>query len=215
MKKKESSFGLIIKIVVLVVVMVGAVGVIANVVGDVNDTIDGFGGSSTNSTTFTTSTTISPSECQDHEYDKNGICIKCGTACAHSDKATAENGNTYCTECGKLYALKAPVLTVNENLMSWEAVPDALCYMIDINGATFKTENTTYAFMSEEAGRFAVSVQAVNGSVVSEKSNGYTFTYYSVSFNAEDHGTIIADTVAVRAGAAYVGMIIPNQGYIL
>lgn len=215
MKKKESSFGLIIKIVVLVVVMVGSVGVIANVVGDVNDTIDGFGGSSTNSTTFTTSTTISPSECQDHEYDKNGICIKCGTACAHSDKATAENGNTYCTECGKLYALKAPGISVSAALISWDAVSDAEGYIVNINGATYKTGNLWYQFTSDEAGEFVVTVQAVNGSIISEKSNPYTFTYYAVTYNADDHGQLVVPSWAVRAGGTYSGTIVPNVGYQL
>lgn len=215
MKKKESSFGLIIKIVVLVVVMVGAVGVIANVVGDVNDTIDGFGGSSTNSTTFTTSTTISPSECQDHEYDKNGICIKCGTACAHSDKATAENGNTYCAECGKLYALKAPGISVSAALISWDAVSDAEGYIVNINGATYKTGNLWYNFTSDEAGEFVVTVQAVNGSIISEKSNPYTFTYYAVTYNANDHGQLVVPSWAVRAGGTYSGTIVPNVGYQL
>ncbi len=214
MKKKESSFQLVIKIVILVAVMVGAIGVIANVVGDVNDTIDGFGGGQ-GTATPTTATTISPSECKAHEYDKNGICTKCGTVCVHTDRAEAENGNTYCSVCGKLYALKAPSISVNDTLISWNAIPDAANYIVNIDGASYKTDKTSYRFMTEEAGDFTVTVQAVNGSVISEKSNTYTFTYYSVSFNAEDHGTIISDTLAVRAGEAYVGMIVANQGHVL
>ena len=216
-KKKESSLNLIIKIVVLVGVMVAVVGIIANVVGDVNDTIDGFGGgaSSTKNTTSTTETMISPSDCENHEYNSSGICSKCGATCGHADKETATNGNTYCAECGKLYALKAPSITVSAALISWDAVPDAESYVVNVNDATYKTENTFYRFSSDEAGEFIVTVQAVSGSVTSEKSNSYTFTYYNVDYNENDHGQLVVPSWVVRAGSSYTGRIVANDGHVL
>lgn len=214
MKKKESSFQMIVKIVVVVALMVGVVGVIANVVGDVNETIDGFGGSSVKTTTATTATTISPSECEEHEY-KDGICMKCGTVCVHADKGAAENGNIYCTECGKLYALKAPVISVNGSTITWSAITDAKSYIVNVNDATYKTENLSYKFTSDAAGEFVVSVQAVCGSITSEKSNAYTFTYYAVRYNPNDHGQLVVPSFAVRAGNLYTGRIDPYDGYML
>ena len=225
MKKKESSFQLVIKIVILVAVMVGAIGVIANVVGDVNDTIDGFGGGQ-GSATPTTATTISPSECKAHEYDKNGICTKCGTVCAHTDRAEAENGNTYCSACGKLYALKAPVLAINDYTVFWEAVSDAELYIVYVNDAVYKTDKLAYECVPGIAGDFVIRVQAVKGTIISEESNACTISYYSVNYDENDHGEIKffpgSDLVPpldalfiVRGGSYYTAYIVPDKGYVL
>ena len=214
--KKQSSLNLIIKIIVLVGVMVAAVSLIMGFVSDVNDTIDGFGNHGTTPTvSTTTATTIPPSECQNHDYDSFGICTKCGTVCGHSEQVVTENGNTYCSECGKLYALKKPVLSVNAALISWDPISDATEYIININHAKYRTINTSYEFTSEQAGEFIITVQAVSGSMVSEKSDSYTFRFYNVLLSPDDQGQIEMSSFVVREGDSCSGTVYPKNGHML
>ena len=225
MKKKENSWKLFFQLVALLAVIILVVGIVIKVIGGINDKIDGFGGgnksTSTTKKTQTTATTISPSQCDNHTFEK-GVCVKCGTVCAHERTEVSDNGNTYCSVCGLLRGLKAPVITVSENVISWEAVPEATGYVVAINAETYGTVNTSYTFTIDKAGTYEITVKAVSNGITSEASNVYTATYYSLSVDLNDRGELgngdgyyNPARFFIREGDTFSGRIYPHSGYAL
>ncbi len=212
---KKSNFTHLMRIFAVVAIAIVVITVISRIVNNVNDKVDSIGGGTkATSTTETEATTIAPSDCTNHEY-KNGACIKCGTVCAHEESAAGDTGNSYCTVCGTLTALKAPLITASDNnTVSWEAVPEASGYIIYVDDKTYVTTDTFYDHSSDVAGDFTVCVAAAKNTIISEKSNSYTFTYYAVTADTVEHSTFVAlDSSVVVRGGTFGGRIKVDEGY--
>lgn len=221
MRKKESTWKLILRIIVLIAVIALCVGLVIVLVKGITGSLGGddSGGHVNKPQATGTGTGTEPDETSntssgvcEHTY-QNGVCTKCGTICTHKTTEN-QNGNTYCSVCGMLTALKAPTISVDGNTVSWSSVPDAETYRLYINGDFVQTlSQTSYVFSADEAGDFTVTVRAQSGSVQSLSSNGYTFHVYSIAVDLtglQKVGGVGVFSDVVISGNNYAINIEPN-----
>ena len=73
-------------------------------------------------------------------------------------------------------SLLAPVISLNDKVVSWNAVENAQEYMIYINeNFVEKTKELSYQITSSDVGAYSIFVRACYGSLVSESSNVVTY----------------------------------------
>lgn len=208
-------------IAVIMAVVLGA-GLIISVVNNASDDISGIAGGSSTSTTATTASTNDDQAACEHSFT-DGTCTKCGYVCGHSLSDTAANGNKYCSACEILTKLKTPTLSNTGDKITWEAVEDAIAYMVYVNGSMNTTSNNYYDLYVPEAGDYVIQIKAYNGKIYSELSEKLTLHYYTFSVDENDNGDIMGvgnwedetPLAPVLHGGSWSGQIYPRTGYVL
>lgn len=220
--ENKRDYSKVFYIIAVVMAVVLGAGLIISVVNNASDDISGIGGGGTTATTATTATTNDGQAACEHSFT-DGICTKCDYVCGHSLSDTAANGNKYCSACGILTKLKTPILSNTGSKITWDAVEDAIAYMVYVNGSMNTTSNNYYDLYVPEAGDYVIQIKAYNGKIYSELSEKLTLHYYTFSIDENDNGDIMGvgnwedetPLAPVLHGGSWSGQIYPRAGYVL
>jgi len=76
--------------------------------------------------------------------------------------------------CKKPVPLATPVISLNESIVSWEAIPNAKEYSLQVNNTEYKIAETSYDLKNIKADAYTIKLKAISGGkayIDSEYSN--------------------------------------------